>query len=77
MISRESLLETVSEETREVVIEMLVNELQVLVEAATKLFNVEEYLLEVLFYNGQDPSQLYISKPSNDIVCDSVVLITD
>jgi len=42
------------EESREVVVELTVNDFQVMLEVGSEILDIVEYLLEILFNDSQD-----------------------
>lgn len=71
-------LETVREEGRQVVVEMIIQMLKVVLEVRCEVFEVVEYdFLKVLFNDSQDPSQLDVAHARDYVIGDRVILVTN
>jgi len=67
----------VSEESREVIVELLVDDVEVMLKVCAEIFNVEENLLEILFYDCEDACQLDVTQTRDDIISDCMVLVAN
>lgn len=71
------LLEAMSEECRQVVVELTVYYFQVVLKVSREALHVKKDLLKVLFDYRKDPCQLDVPQPRHDVIGDCVILITD
>ena len=70
-------LEAVSEELGQIIEEVLVDKSQILDEIGSELIQVEEYLLEVFFNEGQDAYEFNVAESGDNIVGNTMVLISN
>ena len=69
--------EAVCKECRQIVVELLIYQPQVMLEVCRERLDIIENLLEVFFDHCQDPGQLYVAQPWDDIVSYCVILVSD
>ena len=65
------------EKSRQVVVELLIDEPEVMLKVSSKLLHVVEDLLEILLNHRQDPRELYVTHARHYVVGDGMVLVTD
>lgn len=66
-----------SEEGRQIVIKLAVDDLKVVLKVGSEVLHVKEYFLEVLLDDCEDPRQLNVAQTRNNIVSNRVILVTD
>ena len=65
-----------SEKGRQVIIELLVYNFEVVFKVCTEVFNVEKYFLKVLFDYCENTCKFYVTKPGHNVIGNCVVLIS-
>lgn len=65
-----------SEESREVVVELTVNDFQVMLEVGSEILDIVEYLLEIFLNHSQDARKFDVSKTRYYVIGYRMILIS-